>query len=102
MEAIPPITDQGYLPDQEIQQLYLTVKNYPEYIRYMSEQCRPLGTTLLTFTDFNLEQINIDPLPPNRTERIIKHVTGIGDAKPFMPLLYVDVYDTGTSLSIRT
>ena len=42
--------DLHYLMDQ------LIVNQYPHYLKYVHEYCRPLGTTDATFNNFNCEQ----------------------------------------------
>nr|QNJ60191.1 RNA-dependant RNA polymerase [Betapartitivirus sp.] len=81
---------------------YLLIQKYPHFYEHVQKWCRPLGTTLATFTDFNREQTPIDPISPERKEQVVRLVTKFLDAKPFPPLHYVDVLYTGMPLKSGT
>lgn len=69
---------------------YLVRTKYPRYISYITKYVRPLGTTDATFSDFNREQKDIEPIDEERKQqciRIAKHFLGV---KPYLPLHYVD------------
>ena len=69
-----------YLMDQ------LIVNQYPHYLKYIHEYCRPLGTSDATFNNFNCEQTPSKPHSPERENKIIDHVCDFINACPFLPL----------------
>lgn len=63
---------------------------FPRYIKYTHQYCRPLGTTNATFADFNKPQFATAPLNPERKEQVLAHIIKRLDARPFLPLHFVD------------
>jgi hypothetical protein len=86
---------------------YLVRTKYIEYLPYIYQYCRPLGTTDSTFSDFNREQKEYPAVPPSTTERIVHLVSKLLNAQRFLPLHYVDTFfckmplHTGTSYYYR-
>jgi len=73
---------------------YLVFRKYPQYIPYVTQYVRPLGTTDATFSDFNKEQKQYPPIPADLVSRIVPIVTKLLGAKRFLPLHYVDTFFT--------
>jgi hypothetical protein len=83
--------------------LYALVNSrFPQYIRILEDYCRPLGTSNATFDDFNREQVPSDPIPPDRMERIQKHIKKKLAPKPYLPIHYIDTQYVGLPLSTGT
>lgn len=86
---------------------YLLDRKYVEYRHYIHLYCRPLGTTDATFSDFNREQKKYPDIPNDLIFRIVKIVTALLNAQPFLPVHYVDTFfakmplSTGTSYFYR-
>nr|UNI73945.1 MAG: RNA-dependent RNA polymerase [brine shrimp partitivirus 3] len=81
---------------------HLLRSKYPEYKVFTEIYCRPLGTTDATFADFNRPQKPCDPTPKDREERILRHVTRFLDAKPYLPIHFVDTQYAKMPLSTGT
>lgn len=75
---------------------------FPQYLFVIQKFARPLGSTAATFKDFNREQVPSSPLEPSLCARILKHVTRMLAAKPFLPLHFVDTNFAGLPLSTGT
>lgn len=71
---------------------YLIREKYPQYLQHIRRYVRPLGTTDATFADFNREQKPSQPVPTDRMQRILSHITRNLDATPYLPLHYVDTF----------
>lgn len=93
-------TEEGYPLHPLIN--YLIRTKYPQYMRVISEFCRPLGTTDATFADFNKEQRPSNSFTPNERDAIIKLVTFHLDAHPYQPIHFVDTLYAGMPLSTGT
>lgn len=78
----------GFPPHPEIVKLINT--KYPQYSSILDIYCRPLGTTDATFSDFNREQIPSEPVPNERITHILSLMKTKLNAKPYLPLHYVD------------
>jgi hypothetical protein len=85
----------------------LVYRQYRQYIPFVEQYTRPLGTTDATFTDFNREQTSFPPIPVDLTLQIILIIQYLLNALPFRPLHYVDTFfakmplNTGTSYFYR-
>nr|QIP68017.1 MAG: RNA-dependent RNA polymerase [Bremia lactucae associated partitivirus 1] len=94
------VTEQGFPLDPLLTTL-LTAK-YPQYLAFTQKYCRPLGTTESTFVDFNKPQIYVPPSTPERKERILKHIFRYLNAKPYLPVHFVDTLYAGLPISTGT
>nr|DAD54819.1 TPA_asm: RNA-dependent RNA polymerase [Quinoa-associated betapartitivirus 2] len=90
----------GYPVDDRIYRLI--ARRYPKYLTVISTYCRPLGTVEATFSDFNKEQTPSDPINHERKEHVLKHVFKFLDAKPYLPLHFVDTQHCKTPLVTGT
>lgn len=81
---------------------YLLDRKYYHYKQYTDKYCRPLGTTDATFSDFNREQLPIDPIEQSRKETILPIVTTILNGLPYLPLHFVDTRFCNTPKSTGT
>lgn len=95
-----PIPETGY----EIHPLirYLIDHKYTEYRTHVEKYVRPLGTTDATFTDFNREQVPSDPIPPDRIDRVMKHIHKRLNTQPYLPLHALDTPFAGLPLHTGT
>ena len=80
----------------------LICARYPDYLDIISIYCRPIGTVDATFSDFNKEQIPSAPIDPDRKEQVLKHVFKFLDAKPYLPVHFVDTQYCKTPLVTGT
>jgi len=90
----------GFDPHPRILEIIQT--KYPQYLPFIEEYCRPLGTTDATFADFNREQVTTQPIPKDRLARILKHVKRKLHAKPYRPLHYIDTAYAGLPTNTAT
>jgi len=73
---------------------YLLSYKYPRYYEHTIKYARPLGTTDATFNDFNREQKQYPPIPADLMSRILPLVCILLNAKPFLPLHWIDTFFT--------
>jgi hypothetical protein len=67
---------------------------YPQYLNYVRQYVRPLGTTDATVNDFFKSQSPSDPIPQDRRIRIISLVKNFLAITPYLPVHFVDsLYD---------
>jgi len=103
--ATDEVPESGFQPHPKIQ--YLIDNLYPKYQQYISKYCRPLGTTDATVSDFFKPQVPSQPIPKDRSDRIISLVIRKLNVTPFLPIHFVDTqYDkrplaTGTGYHNR-
>lgn len=90
----------GYPMDKRIYDKI--VQSYPEYLEVVRTYCRPIGTVEATFVDFNKEQKPSAPIDPIRKERVLKHVFKFLNAKPYLPIHFVDTQYCKTPLVTGT
>jgi hypothetical protein len=88
VETTPTMPETGFPPHPRI--MDLIHEKYPQYAVFISDYCRPLGTTDATFSDFNREQVPSKPIPKEKLPRILKHVKSKLAAKKYLPMHYVD------------
>jgi hypothetical protein len=81
---------------------YLIKNKYPRYQEYADKYVRPLGTTDATFSDFNREQKPTAPIPEERKERILSHIFERLNAKPYLPMHFVDTQYAKVPLNTGT
>lgn len=81
---------------------YLIYTKYPRYKQYTRQLIRPLGTTDATFSDFNREQIPIEPPNEERKQQCLELVKHFLNATPFLPLHFVDCQYAKLPLSTGT
>jgi voltage-gated potassium channel Kch len=94
--------DIDFGPDIDERLRSLIISQYPEYLKYIHTYCRPAGTTDATFRDFNKPQKETAPLDPVRKEHVMTHIMRLLDAKPFLPLHFVDTQYAKTPLVTGT
>jgi hypothetical protein len=80
----------------------IITNDFPQFSSVLTQFCRPLGTTNAVFTDFNRPQVVSDPIEPSRLERVLNLVIKKLDAKPFLPLHYVDTQYADLPLTTGT
>jgi len=86
---------------------YLLMSKYPEFYSAAQKLCRPSPTTNATFEDFNKEQTEFPPVPSSLAIHICSLVALLLNARPFLPLHFVDTFYakmplvTGTSYYYR-
>lgn len=80
----------------------LVYARYPQYIPILQKYCRPLGTTIATFNDFNKSQSPVQESSKERQDRIISHIHYFLDTKPYLPLHFVDTGFAKTPLNTGT
>jgi len=90
--ATDAVPQTGFTLAPEIRKLLIT--KYPTYFHYTEEFCRPLDTIEECFSDFNKEQIDTPEIPFDLTLRIVNLVILLLNAKPFLPLHYIDTFFT--------
>lgn len=90
--ASPQVPETGY--DLHPLLKYLLSYKYPRYLEHVITYARPLGTTDSTFADFNREQLDLPPVPADVTTRILPLVCVLLNAKPFLPLHWIDTFFT--------
>lgn len=92
--------ERGHPIHPRIKRLIYT--KYPQYINIIHDYCRPLGTTIATFSDFNKEQKPSAVSPKERQDHIIRLIKHFMDATPYLPLHFVDTGFAKTPLSTGT
>nr|QXV86363.1 RNA-dependent RNA polymerase [Partitiviridae sp.] len=100
IETSATVTEAGFPPHPLT--TYLVRSKYPQYYHLLTTYCRPLGTTKATFNDFNKMQRPIQPIATSRSDQVIKLITKSLNAKPYLPLHFVDCQYTGMPLSTGT
>jgi len=98
--ATESVPETGFKLHPKLQRLLET--KYPQYLPDVSKYCRPLGTTDATFSDFNKEQVDSQPIPEYRKERILSLIMYFLDVKPYLPLHFVDTQYAKLPLSTGT
>lgn len=94
------LPETGFAVDPPLENLVRD--QFPQFLFVIDKFCRPLGSTGATFNDFNKEQIQSAPVDPALRDRILTHVTRMLNAKPFLPLHFVDTAFAGLPLSTGT
>jgi hypothetical protein len=105
VRATNEIPESGFSVHPKI--IHIIDTRYPQYRHWISQYCRPLGTTDATVKDFFKPQFPCAPIDPDRKAHIMHHLKKKLDASPYLPLHFVDsTYDktplnTGTSYHNR-
>jgi hypothetical protein len=71
---------------------FLLDVRYPQFLPAVNAFTRPTETVSRTFEDFNKEQIEYPPVPPDLARRIVTLITFLLNAKPFRPLHWIDTF----------
>nr|UDL14333.1 MAG: RNA-dependent RNA polymerase [Betapartitivirus sp.] len=82
------VPETGFKVDPRI--LRIIRSRYPQYMKYIHQYVRPLGTTDATIQDFFKPQTPSDPIPTDRKERILKLVIHFLACTPFLPIHFID------------
>jgi len=85
---LPGDIDYGPPISQEL--LQLIYERFPQYLQYVTQYCRPAGTTDATFRDFNKPQKPSNDFDEPRKTRILTLVDHFLNITPYLPLHYVD------------
>jgi hypothetical protein len=81
---------------------HLTRTKYPRYVQYVTKLIRPLGTTDATFTDFNREQVTIEPITDERKSQCLSLIHWFLGTQPYLPIHFVDYLYAKLPLSTGT
>jgi len=81
---------------------FLLDYKYPQYWKAVNSYTRPVPTVDRTFSDFNKQQIEYPPIEHNLARKINTIVTFLLNAKPFLPLHWIDTFFTKLPLVTGT
>lgn len=81
---------------------HLIQHKYPQYLYIIDKYCRPLGTSISTFNDFNRHQIKTNSVSTTRKHQIIELIKYHLHATPYLPIHYVDTLYAGMPLHTGT
>jgi hypothetical protein len=82
--------------------LTLIITKFPQYLRIVTQYCRPAGTTDATFRDFNKPQRKTDPPSQERLDRILPLIDHFMNITPYLPIHFVDTPACKLPLSTGT
>jgi hypothetical protein len=90
--ATEQVPETGFLIEPRI--LRIVQSRYPQYMTFVRQYVRPLGTTDATVFDFFKPQTPSAPLDPERRDRILNLIVTYLDVTPYLPLHFLDsLYD---------